>query len=685
MADDPTTPDSALALDIKEALSDGAGPEVLAVTIGNVPPGAALSAGADNGDGTWSLDMADLDGLTITPPPGWSGEIDLTVSALSKSGDAAAQPTTTAFGFTVTPPGAEAPPVPEPSPAPEPEAPPVPEPPLGPAVEPSSIALEIDTALGEGEAGEEAGDAAVIISGVPPGAVLSAGSESGGGIWTLTPADLPGLQIRPTADTGGDFILGIAVTRGGEIVTSGSLVVTVDSSLPAVPDAVSEPGPEPEPSPTADPESAPAPEIESPDGAPPNAPPNAQGPAPAAYWKLDETAPGRAADEIGPHHGLTHGDGDEDAPGPFDAVASFDGVDDCLEIPHAEALVSAEGALTIWFNAFAAGRGTLAAKGGKGLDLHIDNGRLVFVMSGPEGRLEVDAGSFGANEWHQATVTWGSAGMRAYQNGQLIASDGFAGGLAGNSAPWIFGAADAAAPGDEARALSDFFHGELDDIAVYTRQLTDAEVRDLSQFGVDGLMTGMTPADMDSSLDLGAIPAEADGPESLATVDAMPVSEPVSDPAPPIDPEPAAEPPPPLIDPVPDEPASPESSGDVDSGLDLDAIPAEEEGPESLATVDADAGAPEDPPGDPEAEEPETAEPVPDAAPEPPQEIPGEIQAEEEGGDVFVFGAGEGGDYAPGADGWSESAAPEEDADGEAITVGEGDELTIESSEKLEW
>jgi hypothetical protein len=56
--------------------------------------------------------------------------------------------------------------------------------------------------------------------------------------------------------------------------------------------------------------------------------------------------------------------------------------------------------------------------------------------------------------------------------------------------------------------------------------------------------------------------------------------------------------------------------------------------------------------------------------------------------DVFVFGAGQGGDYAPGADGWSETAALEEspdDPDGEAITVAEGDELTIEGPEKLEW
>ena len=37
------------------------------VTIGGVPSGAVLSAGSDNGDGSWTLSEGDLAGLTITP------------------------------------------------------------------------------------------------------------------------------------------------------------------------------------------------------------------------------------------------------------------------------------------------------------------------------------------------------------------------------------------------------------------------------------------------------------------------------------------------------------------------------------------------------------------------------------------------------------------------------------------
>jgi Ca2+-binding RTX toxin-like protein len=51
----------------------------LSILVGNVPEGAKLSAGRDNGDGSWSLDLADLAGLTITTPEAM--DFKLTVSA----------------------------------------------------------------------------------------------------------------------------------------------------------------------------------------------------------------------------------------------------------------------------------------------------------------------------------------------------------------------------------------------------------------------------------------------------------------------------------------------------------------------------------------------------------------------------------------------------------------------------
>ncbi len=43
------------------------------ITIGNVPIGAVLSSGVNNNDGTWTVPLANLATLAITPPPGFAG------------------------------------------------------------------------------------------------------------------------------------------------------------------------------------------------------------------------------------------------------------------------------------------------------------------------------------------------------------------------------------------------------------------------------------------------------------------------------------------------------------------------------------------------------------------------------------------------------------------------------------
>ncbi|WP_185910051.1 hypothetical protein, partial [Azospirillum doebereinerae] len=57
--------DQAIALTISSALVSPAAGEVLGVVIAGVPAGAVLSAGSDNGDGTWTLSVTDLSGLTL--------------------------------------------------------------------------------------------------------------------------------------------------------------------------------------------------------------------------------------------------------------------------------------------------------------------------------------------------------------------------------------------------------------------------------------------------------------------------------------------------------------------------------------------------------------------------------------------------------------------------------------------
>ncbi|HRQ81756.1 MAG TPA: tandem-95 repeat protein, partial [Azospirillaceae bacterium] len=204
--------DQAVALDIGAALADLDGSEALIVTISGVPSGAVLSAGVDNGDGTWTLEAGDLGGLTITAPPHFSGEVSLTVAAKAteRDGDVATRQavlTVTLAGvadqasLTVADVS---------------------------GAEDAAITLNVSAGLVDTDGSEAL---SVTISGVPSGAVLSAGTANPDGTWTLDPAQLAGLTITPPQDYAGAFELTITATTmesNGEVaIRDAKLTVSV--------------------------------------------------------------------------------------------------------------------------------------------------------------------------------------------------------------------------------------------------------------------------------------------------------------------------------------------------------------------------------------------------------------------------------------------------------------------------
>ncbi|HEX9569700.1 MAG TPA: LamG-like jellyroll fold domain-containing protein, partial [Rhodospirillales bacterium] len=537
-----------------------------------------------------------------------------------------------------------------------------------------TIALDIDVGLSEDDV---PGPISVAIGGVPAGATLSAGTDMGGGTWILDLAALAGLTLSLPADAPDQLALGVAATAADGTSATGVLTLTVSElpdfepePEPAIapepePEAMLEPAiePEPQPEPAFKAEAAPEP-LPQP-GADVAASPDAY--LPVAYWKLDELLPGKVGDEMANHHGRSHGVADGVGGGAFDTVDTFDGIDDYIEVPHARDLAPDEGTLTAWFSAFATSQGTIAAKGvhaaGPHMALSIASRRLRFVIGADAVVHVAEGGVFGATEWNQATITWGAAGMALYLNGEPVATDDHADGLVGNRSRWMFGAADT---GD---GVGDFFHGELDDIALYGEQLAAAAVRRLFQVGVIGMMDGEgaainepgSEAGGDSPLDLDAIPAEDVGPASLAILDvADDLVEAIEDAKPADDVGPA------------DDTAAPKiAASDGDSPLDLDAIPVETEGPKSLAILDAE---------DEDADDADTgAETI--AATEIELE-PAEIGAGTDEG-VFVFGAG--GDYFLGGDGWSDAVRQPPADDAPAVSVVAGEELKLTGGNKLEW
>src|SRR4029079_6689510 len=77
--------DTAIALDIATSLSEVDADAIISVTITGVPTGASLSAGTDNGGGSWTLTPAQLSGLTLTSD-GETQSLTLNVTATTTDG-----------------------------------------------------------------------------------------------------------------------------------------------------------------------------------------------------------------------------------------------------------------------------------------------------------------------------------------------------------------------------------------------------------------------------------------------------------------------------------------------------------------------------------------------------------------------------------------------------------------------
>jgi Ca2+-binding RTX toxin-like protein len=208
--------DSAIPLDISASVPGGGGGRTLAITISGVPAGATLSAGTDTGGGSWTLAPADLAGLTITPAADSDQDFTLTVTATSTEGANGDTAQTVGTIDVSVAADADAPTLAVNDAA---------------GAEDQAIALDIASALTDGDGSETL---AITISGVPAGATLSAGTDTGGGSWTLAPGDLAGLTITPAADSDQDFTLTVTSTstegaNGDTAQTVGTIDVSVAS------------------------------------------------------------------------------------------------------------------------------------------------------------------------------------------------------------------------------------------------------------------------------------------------------------------------------------------------------------------------------------------------------------------------------------------------------------------------
>jgi hypothetical protein len=219
--DATTREDVAVPLRINATLDDrdGRGGEVLTISVAGLPPGATLSAGMRLSDGSWRLLPTELDGLVLHPAPNWSGDATIIVEAVSRVPGGGMATTREEVRLTVEA-VADTPAVTGVSAT-------------GP--EDAPITLDFTVALTDQDGSETI--AALILHGVPDGAVLSAGTRMADGSWLLTPPDLPGLTLTPPAHFSGTITLNLVSTSeeaDGDMTTSAHAVTV---SVTAVADA----------------------------------------------------------------------------------------------------------------------------------------------------------------------------------------------------------------------------------------------------------------------------------------------------------------------------------------------------------------------------------------------------------------------------------------------------------------
>ena len=200
------------------ALEDTDGSESITdITILGVPTGAQLSAGTDNGDGTWTItdpmELAYLGDLTITPSADSNIDFSLGVTATSTEDDGDTATSTVATLNVDVIGVADAPSVTVSD---------------ATGQEDTAIPLDIGATLNDIDGSETI--TAVTIGGVPDGAQLSAGTDNGDGTWTLIPAELTGLQITPAENDDADFSLTVSATSTED---DGDTAITI-ASLNAV-------------------------------------------------------------------------------------------------------------------------------------------------------------------------------------------------------------------------------------------------------------------------------------------------------------------------------------------------------------------------------------------------------------------------------------------------------------------
>jgi hypothetical protein len=230
--------------------------------------------------------------------------------------------------------------------------------------------------------------------------------------------------------------------------------------------------------------------------------------SPLGYWRLGESAGPDAIDLGSIANDGTYSSIAFDEAGAITGDANtavrFDGSNSYVEIRHDDAYLLDDGSLQLWFN-FAANPSQREGIWSKDASGFVTGGHLsVFIQTTGSIRVRLQGQSSDDNmnssvlntgEWHHVVVTFGARGMELFVDGVLEDTNPYTGGLGttsggtGNYEPAAIGSNTWSSASGSIFPLGEYFDGVIDEVSIFSKQLTLSEVRALHRAGQDWYQT----------------------------------------------------------------------------------------------------------------------------------------------------------------------------------------------------